>query len=72
MLKIYFLFSFRDGENVVSTLACTAPNWLSQATFVNVIGMTKNICGTSFGAILRHPRCAEVDRDKLSRESIER
>jgi hypothetical protein len=37
-----------------------------------MIEMTKNICGTSFGAILRHPRCAEVNREKISRDTIER
>ena len=62
----------RNGENIVSTIACTAPNWLPENTFSNVIEMTKNICGTSFGAILRHPRCAEVNREKISRDTIEK
>ena len=56
----------------MSTVACNGPNWSHDSTFSNMIEMTKNICGTSFGAILRHPRCAEVNREKISRDTIER
>lgn len=62
----------RNGDNIVSTMACTGPSWSPENTFSNIIEMTKNICGTSFGAILRHPRCAEVNREKISRETIEK
>lgn len=62
----------RNGDNIVTTVACNSKYWLRETTFINVIEMTKNICGTSFGAILRHPRCAEVNKDKISREAVER
>lgn len=62
----------RRGSNVVSTLSCNSPNWPPENTFANMIDMTKSMCGTSFGAILRHPRCAEVNKEKISREMIDR
>ena len=53
-------------------MACTGNAWTPETSFVNMVEVIKNYCGTSFGSILRHPRCADVNRDKISRESIER
>ena len=69
--KLKFKIS-RNGENIACTSACNGPNWQPDMTFNSMIEMTKNICGTSLGAILRHPRCAEVNREKMSRDTIGR
>ena len=61
-----------NGENIVHTLAANAPTAVPQAVFVTLITALKNMCGISFGAILRHPRCSEVHRDKISREAIDK
>jgi hypothetical protein len=53
-------------------LACTAPAWQPQSSFVNLITTIKKVCGTSFGTVLRHPRCSESNKDKISREVIDR
>ena len=40
---------------------------------MNLINMTKNLCGTSFGVILRHPRCSDgPNRSKISRDLIDK
>jgi len=69
----------RDGLNIASTLSIKTSvecprnaKWADEKTMMNIINMIKNICGTSFGVILRHPRCSEgANRRKISRAIID-
>ena len=73
-----FPLLFRDGSNVATSVAVNTvvesknAHWADEKTMVNIINMIKNICGTSFGVILRHPRCSESNRGKISREFIDK
>jgi len=69
----------RDGVNIATTLSIKSVSaqqknakWYDEKTMVNLINMIKNVCGTSFGVILRHPRCSESLRSKISRELVDK
>ena len=63
------LFS-RDGQNLISTLACNHQNWPEERTFANFIEVIKNILGCSFGTVLRHSRVLEPNKEKMSPEMV--